>query len=279
VIWFGDDNINLMASGAVSDLKGYLDNGGRLWFAGWKPTGDVRGSASYPADFSTGNMLYDYFQMSHAELSGTADSFKTAIGLKGYPDIDVDTLKYPASTLWGKTMRYIEALAPTGLADTIYVMDMKNNASPYEGRACAVRDSGKAVFFGFPMYFMDREQAKLAAQQVMLEFGEPYVGVEGKQGGREQRVTFRLEQNAPNPFKRQTSINYQLTKPGLVSLKVYNVAGQIVKTLVNGVQSGGGCNVKWDGRDDNGNDISNGVYIYRLQAGDMSQTRKMVVLR
>ncbi|MDO9390833.1 MAG: M20/M25/M40 family metallo-hydrolase [bacterium] len=266
VAWLADDYAGMLASGAVSDMKSYLDNGGKMWFAGWKPSSDI------------GSDSYDQFKISPAGLSGITDSFKTAIGLKGYPDIAVDTLKYPA-TIWGKTFRYIEAFTPLAEADTIYVMDMKNNGSSYEGRACAVRDSGKTVFFGFPLYFMDKDQARLAAQQVMLEFGEPYVGVEGKPGNRGQGTAFRLEQNAPNPFRQTTVISYRLPKAGMVSLKIYNIAGQTVKTLVNTGQTAGRFTVIWDGCDDHGINISNGVYIYRLQAGETSQTRKMIVLK
>ncbi|MDP2806813.1 MAG: FlgD immunoglobulin-like domain containing protein, partial [bacterium] len=259
-------------------LREYLNHGGKLWFTGWKPTADIRNSATYPASFAAGNILYDHFKISYAELSGTTDSFKTATGLKGYPDITVDTLKYPATT-WDKVFRNIEALTPAGTADTIYMMDMKNDSSSFEGRACAVRDSGKTVFFGFPLYYMDKDQAKAAAQKVMLEFGEPYVGVEGQPDDRERISDVRLFQNAPNPFAQLTIISYQLAKSGLVNLKVYNIAGQTVKTLVNGVQSGGSYDIKWDGRDDNGLKVSNGVYVYKLEAGGIKGTKKMLLLR
>ena len=88
-----------------------------------------------------------------------------------------------------------------------------------------------------------------------------------------------LQQNAPNPFKQLTTINYQLAKPGLVNLKVYNIAGQLVKTLVSGQAGAGPHTIKWDGRDSQGNKVSSGIYIYRLQAENKDMTRKLVVLR
>jgi hypothetical protein len=278
VVWHGDDNNNLWASNVVNDLKSYLDNGGKLWFVGWKPSADIRNSVSYPADFGAGSMMYDYLKVSHAELSGTADSFKTAKGLKGYPDITVDTTKYPV-TVYGKTLRFIEALTPAGSGDTIYVIDMKNDSSPYEGRACAVRDSGKAVFFGFPMYFMDKEQAKLVAQKVMSEFGEEPVGVSGGREGLGLVTGTRLFQNSPNPFARQTTISYQLPKAGNVSINIYNVTGQLVKTLVSGRQGPGTYTVIWNGDDNSGAKVSNGVYVYKLETLNGMSIKKMVVLR
>ncbi|MDO9390772.1 MAG: M20/M25/M40 family metallo-hydrolase, partial [bacterium] len=262
VAWLADDYAGLLASGAVNDMRSYLDNGGKLWLAGWKPSGNLHNTVTYPADYTAGDIMYEYFKVDRAELSGSTDSFKTAIGLGGYPSIMVDTLKYPASTLWGKTMRYIEALTPLAGADTIYVMDMRNNGSPYEGRACAVRDSGKTVFFGFPLYFMDREQVKAAVQKVMAEFGEEPLGVTGKPENLEMITSVRLFQNSPNPFSSQTNISYQLPKAGMVSLNIYNIAGQLVKTLVNGNQAAGNYVIKWDRLDSKNSQVSAGVYIY-----------------
>ena len=90
---------------------------------------------------------------------------------------------------------------------------------------------------------------------------------------------FDLGQNKPNPLTQSTIIRYQLAKAGLVSLKVYNIAGQLVRILDEGYRISGVHSIKWDGRDGNGHAVSNGIYIYRLQSGDVSQTRKMIVLR
>jgi hypothetical protein len=278
VVWMADDYITLLASGAVNDLKRYLDHGGKLWCAGWKPSGDVRGAATYPADFAAGSLMYDCFKVSHAELSGTADSFQTAVGLNGYPSISVDPAKYPAST-WGGVFRNVEALTPTGTGDTIYVMDMKNNGSIYEGRACAVRDSGKVVFFGFPMYFMDREQAKLAAERVMAEFGEEPLGVTEGKDNREQMARDLLWQNNPNPFSQTTIIRYQISKAGKASLKVYNIQGQLVKILDEGYRIPGEYSARWNGKDESGILAANGVYLYRLESPGKSMCAKMILLK
>ncbi|MBI5806543.1 M28 family peptidase [candidate division TA06 bacterium] len=278
VVWFADDYAGLLAPGAVADMKAYLAAGGKLWFAGWKPSSNIHNTTTYPANYSAGDIAYDHFKISQAELSGTTDSFRMAAGLRGYPDIMVDTLKYP-STIWGKTFRSIEALTPLTGADTIYVMDMKNNGSTFEGKACAVRDSGKTVFFGFPLYFMDKEQAKLAAQKVMAEFGEVPLGVVGKPDNRERITDFRLFQNSPNPFKNQTAISYQLPQTGRVKLNIYNIAGQLVKTLVNGEQQAGSYTVKWNRLDSKNRQVSAGVYIYHLSTDGKTQSRKMIVLK
>ncbi|OGF16036.1 MAG: hypothetical protein A2509_03210 [Candidatus Edwardsbacteria bacterium RIFOXYD12_FULL_50_11] len=94
-----------------------------------------------------------------------------------------------------------------------------------------------------------------------------------------QAFIYKLYQNAPNPFNGQTRINYQLAKPGNVSLKIYNTLGQLVKTLVNGQQQPGVYSANWNGRDNSGRTAANGVYIYRLESGAFKATKKMVVIK
>jgi hypothetical protein len=89
-----------------------------------------------------------------------------------------------------------------------------------------------------------------------------------------------LSQNRPNPFNPTTTIEYSIAKPGHVSLRVYNVAGQLVKTLVDQGQAPATVKpVVWDGRNDAGRPVSSGVYFYRLVSPGYAQTRKMVVLK
>jgi len=93
---------------------------------------------------------------------------------------------------------------------------------------------------------------------------------------------FALSQNSPNPFNPSTTISYSIPENVLemaVKLSVYNIRGQLVRTLVDGSQGPGAYNVNWDGADNLGRKVSSGVYFYRLVAGDFISTRKMVVLK
>ncbi|MHB8158844.1 MAG: T9SS type A sorting domain-containing protein [Desulfocucumaceae bacterium] len=90
----------------------------------------------------------------------------------------------------------------------------------------------------------------------------------------------KLNQNYPNPFKQSTMINYQLPKTGMVSLKVYNITGQLVRTLVNTRMTAGSYSYNWDGKDDRKKAIGNGIYFYQLQVdGTVTKTNKMIKLR
>ncbi|MDD3642352.1 MAG: CARDB domain-containing protein [Candidatus Krumholzibacteria bacterium] len=88
-----------------------------------------------------------------------------------------------------------------------------------------------------------------------------------------------LYQNFPNPFNPVTRIRYQLASKGPVNLRVYNVAGQLVKTLVGSIQNAGYYEIAWDGRNDGGRQVSSGIYFCRLDAPGYTKSMKMVVLR
>ena len=91
--------------------------------------------------------------------------------------------------------------------------------------------------------------------------------------------TFALYANYPNPFNPTTTISYDLPKQAQVTLGIYDILGKQIKTLVNQSQDAGSKTAVWDGTNNSGRPVSAGVYLYRIKAGEFSQTRKMVLLR
>lgn len=92
-------------------------------------------------------------------------------------------------------------------------------------------------------------------------------------------ITYALEQNYPNPFNPETTIRFQLPKAGQVVLKIFNIIGAEVRTLMDAPYQAGYHRIHWDGKDNNGHPVASGVYLYRLQAGNFSQLKKMSLLR
>ncbi len=92
-------------------------------------------------------------------------------------------------------------------------------------------------------------------------------------------LSFNLSQNYPNPFNGVTVIPYELPETALVSLKIYNVRGQVVKILRDQSQAAGSYRAYWDGRDEQGLVASSGVYFYHLEAGGFAQVRKMLLIK
>jgi hypothetical protein len=90
---------------------------------------------------------------------------------------------------------------------------------------------------------------------------------------------FALKQNYPNPFNPETNIEFSLAKEQNVSLVVFNLLGQQVRTLVNSSLSAGDHVAHWDGRNDNGANVPSGIYFYRIFTPEFSQTNKMVLVR
>ena len=90
---------------------------------------------------------------------------------------------------------------------------------------------------------------------------------------------FALQQNYPNPFNNSTLIRFALPQSGRISLAVYNLLGQRVATLAEGVQAAGFYAVEWDGRSREGAALATGVYFYRLQAGEQTRSRKLLLLQ
>lgn len=85
---------------------------------------------------------------------------------------------------------------------------------------------------------------------------------------------FMLDQNYPNPFNPTTAISYQLPAVSFVNLKIFDMLGREVATLINGEQSAGRYVAQWDGRNERGEVLSSGVYLYQLQAGGYVSTKK-----
>jgi hypothetical protein len=85
--------------------------------------------------------------------------------------------------------------------------------------------------------------------------------------------------NSPNPFNAGTMIRYQLNEPGIVDLAIFNALGQRIRTLERSQQQPGTYEVLWDGTNRNGQTVSTGVYFSRLQLGNTSLTRQLLLLK
>ncbi len=139
-------------------------------------------------------------------------------------------------------------------------------------------------------YVIDNDQNMTVAhgregwnEGVMRYFIEQCLeGVEEEEAGIRHRASgIRLLQNAPNPFGTGgTAIKFSVSdSKSPVSLKVYDLGGRLVSSLVDGLKEPGNHTAHWDGKDLDGREVKSGVYFYRLTAGDCSACRKLTVLR
>ena len=108
------------------------------------------------------------------------------------------------------------------------------------------------------------------------------VGSAAKQGGALAPApprSFALDQNYPNPFNPTTNISFHVPEPSFVRLRVYDLLGREVATLVNREMEAGMHQVQWNGRDAVGLPVTSGIYVYRIDAGDFSRAKTMILLQ
>jgi hypothetical protein len=105
------------------------------------------------------------------------------------------------------------------------------------------------------------------------------VGVEEENGGSELPLRTPSLSYLPNPTQNRTRINYSIPNPSEVHLKVYDLSGREVRTLVEGIQKAGSYTVEWDGKGNGGEKISSGIYFIRLDTEKFNETKKLVLLR
>ena len=90
---------------------------------------------------------------------------------------------------------------------------------------------------------------------------------------------FALKQNYPNPFNPVTRILYDIPEASNVTITIYNLLGNQVKTLVSGYQEPGYKSILWNATNERGAPVSAGMYLYSIKAGDFRQTKKMLLLK
>jgi hypothetical protein len=152
--------------------------------------------------------------------------------------------------------------------------------------ACKVQGSGRAVYLG-PIYFgdfathnnqnyyTDYNSAKLLRQAIVWAASGPGAGVAAPPGG--ATPCAELEQARPSLFRYRTSLSYTIVGPGRVRLAVYDLAGKLVRTLADEVQSPGRREAAWDRTDDAGRPVACGVYFARFETEGFRSSRKLVV--
>jgi len=263
-------------------LMSFLDYGGGLFLTSQDAV-EVLSGSSDPWDTL---FLNNYL---HVEYDGNTDKPLVA----GVPGDGV------GDTLWVKpwgppgadNQTSKDILVPDCLADTVLVHANINWTST--GLVAGTKfqdDYFKVVVFGFglealssgvfggkqlsdPHFVMQRGLNWLKGYTDVFDFEEEHTSIP---------KSIKLFQNYPNPFNPNTSIQFTVNSGQSflhITLKIYNIRGQWVRTLVDEDKPGGNYAVLWDGRDEGGKEVSSGIYFYKLTAGSSSEVKKMVLLK
>ena len=209
----------------------------------------------------------------------------------------------------GSTIDIVDAAHPiaAGLSGAVGVTTVDDEitwAVPNENArviACVENDPTKPVIFCYEtrskmlkdmtanarrvsLYYSDESPALLTKEGWKILAGAVNWAAAGERVFVEKNETpapasHQLGQNYPNPFNPETRIKYILMDRSDVLITIYNSMGQQVATLINEYQSAGTHDVRWDGRNQRGDFVGNGLYFYQLKTGTFEQTRKMIILR
>lgn len=235
----GDDGIENQDNGGSQD---YIYNN---TVVGWKSDGIQMGNGS--SDFYLRNNIFAH-NASNDYDTRTVNSTDIDFGLSWSNGTDVAP---GANSL---------------VADPLFTNDLEDDYTITSGSPAV--DAGEIDPLGFKVRFMG-DAPDIGA----FETGSPVTDVEYN-AGNEVPTNYSLSQNYPNPFNPATTISFSIPQTGIVTVKIFNVLGQEVATLLNNELSVGTHNINFDA-----SMLSSGIYMYTIQAGDFVATKKMMLMK
>lgn len=233
------------------------------FFFDWDVIDYQRNSAVYVASHKLGYVFKDSTFVGSAALNGDSVSFAIFDNLgvelsNGFSDEE----KWQAisggvdSVLSGKDVAYVIGTGSFDIAPNEFVE------------------------VGFVLVAGKSESSLLASVEVAQDWWVTNIITSAPQLSDEMPKQYFLAQNYPNPFNPGTQIVYQLKSKEHVSLVIYNLLGQKIRTLIDETQTVGAVTVHWDGRNEVGHSVGSGIYIYRLQTeSGFTQSKKMILMR
>jgi len=267
VLWNGDWGYGtiLTKSSAENVLYDYMLKGGYIFFNSDEILGMWDGWSN--VDYYPGEFPYDVLKVNHI-----------------YNDICYDSVYGVAGDTISNGIIAAETFPITNWNDEVDILPSAikifTNASGVNIRGNRWFDvTNKVVFLPFMYVSLSKPVQILVMRNVLTWFGISTGVFTEKNENTNIPKVFALPQNRPNPFARRTTIRYAIPKKTKITLKVYNTAGQVVKTLVNGIEEPGYKSIIWNGLARNKSKVSQGVYFYKLNAGSFRATKKMLILR
>ena len=161
---------------------------------------------------------------------------------------------YPGTTLIGYNI-YLDGLFLAFVTETSYQLENLVNGMLYTVAITAVYEGG------------------FESDQITLDFVYSGTGI-----GNDLIPTTELIGNYPNPFNPVTNIVYSIKEAGNVTLEIYNLKGQLVKTLIDEIKETGEYVTSWNGTDNSNKSVSSGVYLYKMKSNNFSSTKKMILM-
>jgi hypothetical protein len=294
IVWHEDDRTAAAMLPYLGDIEAYLSQGGNLFLSGWNLVKHMSGSTGGVTVFPVGSVPYEYMKLDSTEilLSSVNDLDGATSLVTGYPDLAVDSTKawLFSGNLFNSDVIY-RPLVDEPLTEPLYSYHSSlGDTAPSHGEIVGLRYLGedyRLLLLDVPLFYMESTAAAVAMAKAMDDLGEA-VGIAGDEGeGMPLPRAYALLQNFPNPFNPSTTIMVDIpegasgngTQGVKTRVTVHSMRGHLVRTLLDGDRAPGRYTLSWDGRNDRGERVSSGVYLYRMEAGSFTSTRKMVVLK
>lgn len=257
IIWFtGDDSLSTLASEDTTNLKSYLDGGGKLFISS-KQLGQQLGGTGFYSDYLKAQYISN--STSKRFIRGVAgDPIGGSVG---------DTLAIGFQSC-ATNYASLDGLQPLAGADTCFVYYTTSTAA-----AIKFQGAYKLAYFGFPFEAIGGPHPRYVYRRVVMErilswFGGVLPTGVGEEATEERPLAGKSIslKGAPNPFVSHALFSFMLERPSRVALTAYNNLGQRVATIYRGDLDRGEHRLTWDGKSEAGQQVSSGVYFVRLEA-------------
>ena len=255
-------------------VKTYLQNGGRLFVSGSELAWDLdaKGSAS-EKDFINNYLKIKYVADAP---NGSQGSVYQAEGLSGRMFDGISAIPFDDGTHGTFDVQWPDVVKPSagGIGCAKYTgLDTASGfcGVSFKGQFPSGTKEGGVVAFGFPFETIYPQDIRTKIMSKILVFFS-MISSAGKEESLPHEIV--LEQNYPNPFNPTTAISYRLSAVSNIALKVFDVLGREVATIVNDKEQPGTHTVRWDA-----SHVPSGVYYYRLEANSVYLTKRMLVLK
>ncbi len=263
ILWYtGDSDGNSLSSDEAAELVALLNNGGRLLLTGQ----DI-------VEENSGSTLMNQLGLSYV------NNFLPAL-VTGTPGGLADGFVLITSGGAANNQTSKDVLS---ISDTLTTKAFLNYGGSSTNIAGAAYSNGasKALVMGFGWEGINNEEDRTELLGKMVAYLDSVsVGIDDLLYPATQPKDFTLAQNFPNPFNPATSIVFQLPQQAEVSLVIYNTLGERVRTLTSQSYAAGTHQLTWDGKNNNGSEVSSGIYFYRLHANkQFVDMKKMVLLK
>lgn len=275
VIWFIGDEAEADETLSASEqtlIRDYLNQDGRLFISGANITWDLDlDSDCYSTTVADNEFLKNVLK---ADFFGKIDpSVKIGGNTGDYfsnSEFFLDRQIFPVDSL--------DVILPLSPAQPCLRYDSTNVA----GLIFSNDYNGKLMYFAFPFELINSTETRAQVMEQILLYlfawdtvDEPRENDSLNPGLLQQ---FSLEQNFPNPFNSRTLIRFILPEPGQVSLKIYNLLGQEIRSIVHQKFQPGIYQTIWDGNNEQGRLVPNGLYLYVLESEKIKLTKKLIIL-